>query len=123
MRQARADLSSKNDCWMAAIVALILITEVRAGAAHKPLSLHPANPHYFLFRDKPTILITSGEHYGAVLNLDFDYVPYLSELHRRGFNLTRTFAGTYREIPGSFKIVGNTLAPAPGRYAAPWARS
>ncbi len=33
---------------------------------------------------------------------------------RRGFNLTRTFSGTYREIPGSFKIPANTLAPAPG---------
>lgn len=27
-----------------------------------PISLHPDNPHYFLFRGKPTVLITSGEH-------------------------------------------------------------
>jgi len=40
-----------------------------------------------------------------------------------GFNHTRLFTGTYREIPGSFSIQGNTLAPAPGRYAAPWVRS
>lgn len=61
----------------------------------QPLRLHPDNPHYFLFRGKPTILLTSGEHYGAVLNLDFDYIRYLDELRACGFNLTRTFSGTY----------------------------
>src|SRR5512137_2699886 len=91
--------------------------------AARPLSLHPDNPHYFLFRGKPTVLITSGEHYGAVLNLDFDYKPYLEELQAHSLNLTRTFAGTYREVPGSFKITDNTLAPLPNRYASPWARS
>ncbi|MCA1685789.1 MAG: hypothetical protein LC745_07330 [Planctomycetia bacterium] len=111
--------------WLAASLVLFLRFPPMATAAPggKPIAPHPENPRYFLFEGKPTFLITSGEHYGAVLNLDFDFVPYLDELHRRGFNLTRTFAGTYREVPGSFKIVGNTLAPAPGRYAAPWARS
>jgi len=87
------------------------------------LQLHPENPHYFLWRGKPTVLITSGEHYGAVLNLDFDYRSYLAELHRCGLNLTRTFSGTYREIPGSFGITDNPLAPKPNRYICPWARS
>lgn len=88
-----------------------------------PLCLHPDNPHYFLFRGKPTVLVTSGEHYGAVLNLDFQYVRYLDALVRDGLNLTRTFSGVYREIPGSFKIKNNPLAPAPNRYISPWARS
>ena len=88
-----------------------------------PLSLHPQNPHYFLFRGKPTILITSGEHYGAVLNLDFDYAPYLKALRADGLNHTRVWAGTYREIPGSFGITDNSLAPRPNRYVCPWARS
>jgi hypothetical protein len=92
-------------------------------AAGQPLRLHPENPHYFLFRARPTVLITSGEHYGAVLNLDFDYVRYLDEIQARGLNLTRTFSGVYREIPGSFGITGNTLAPLPNRYISPWARS
>lgn len=87
----------------------------------RPLSLHPENGHYLLFRGKPTILITSGEHYGAVLNLDFDYVSYLNELESKALNLTRTFSGTYREIPGSFGITDNTLAPK--RYCSPWAES
>ena len=91
-------------------------------AASSPLRLHPENPHYFLFRGKPAVLVTSGEHYGAVLNLDFDHRPYLDELQRHGLNLTRTFSGTYREVPGSFKIRDNTLAPRPGRFSCPWAR-
>jgi hypothetical protein len=90
---------------------------------YHPLALHPKNPRYFLFRDKPVILITSGEHYGAVLNADFDYVRYLDELHAHGLNNTRTFVGSYREIPGSFNIADNTLAPRPNRFLCPWARS
>jgi hypothetical protein len=93
------------------------------GPASEPLSLHPENPHYFLFRKKPTILVTSAEHYGAVLNLDFDFYRYLDTLARDGLNLTRLWVGTYREIPGSFGITDNTLAPLPGRYVCPWARS
>jgi hypothetical protein len=89
----------------------------------EPIKLHPENPHYFLFRGKPAVLVTSGEHYGAVLNLDFNYVRYLDVLKAHGHNLTRTFSGTYREVPGSFGITGNTLAPAPGRFVCPWART
>jgi hypothetical protein len=89
----------------------------------KLLALHPDNPHYFVFREKPVFLITSGEHYGAVLNKEFNYAVYLDELRARGFNLTRTFSGTYREIPGSFKIVENTLAPEKENFVCPWARS
>jgi hypothetical protein len=88
------------------------------------LKLHPENPHYFLWRGKPTILITSGEHYGAVLNRDLDYVTYLDTLAADGLNLTRTFTGgAYYEPQGVFNIANNTLAPAPNRFLAPWARS
>ena len=76
-----------------------------------PLALHPDNPRYFVFRDRPALLVTSGEHYGAVLNADFNYTKYLDELQVHGFNLTRTFSGCYRELPGSFNIAENTLAP------------
>jgi hypothetical protein len=87
---------------------------------HEPLRLLPRNPHYFEFRGKPAILITSAEHYGAVLNLDFDYRTCLDTLASHGFNLTRVFGGSYRELPGSFGIATNTLAPKPGRFACPW---
>ncbi len=94
-----------------------------AAFSETPISLHPENPHYLLFRGKPSVLITSGEHYGAVLNLDFDFVPYLNELKRHGLNLTRTFSGVYCESARSFNIKGNPLAPAPDKYCAPWKRS
>jgi hypothetical protein len=103
------------------IAALVLAAVT--GAAPAPLALHPDNPRYFLFRGKPTVLVTSAEHYGAVLNLDFDYLRYLDTLGADGLNLTRLFSGTYHEVPSSFAITDNTLAPKPGRYAAPWARS
>lgn len=88
-----------------------------------PLSLHPQNPHYFLFRGKPVILIGSTEHYGAVINLDFDYIKYLDELTVSGMNITRTFSGIYVEPEGAFGIEKNTLAPAYSRFISPWARS
>jgi hypothetical protein len=84
--------------------------------------LHPANPHYFEYQGKPAVLVTSGEHYGALLNLDFDYAAYFAELQSKGLNHTRVFAGTYREVPGDFKIGNNTLAPRPDRFLAPWPR-
>ncbi|MBM3727049.1 MAG: glycoside hydrolase family 5 protein [Acidobacteria bacterium] len=89
----------------------------------QPLRLHGSNPHYFEFQGKPTVLITSGEHYGALINLDFDYALYFQTLARDRLNLTRVFTGAYREVPGNFSIAGNTLAPKPDRFLAPWPRS
>ena len=89
----------------------------------RPIQLHPDNQHYFLWRGKPTILITSGEHYGVALNRVFDYKKYLKTLESYGFNLTRTFSGAYCEPVGAFKIQNNTLAPAKEKLICPWIRS
>ena len=70
-----------------------LLIAAAALAAAEPIRLHPGNPHYFLFRGKPTVLITSGEHYGAVLNLDFDYKRYLKTLAADRLNLAMVFTG------------------------------
>jgi lysophospholipase L1-like esterase len=102
---------------------LVLVPLLLAAATPQsatPLRRHPSNPHYFEFRGQPAVLVTSGEHYGAVMNLDFDYVPYLNELQARNFNLTRLFSGMYVEGWGS---PWNTLNPAPNRYLTPWLRS
>lgn len=88
-----------------------------------PIQLHPDNSHYFLWRGRPTVLMGSTEHYGAVLNGDFDYLNYLSTLKADGLNLTRTFSGAYCEAVGNFNIANNTLAPAAGKLNCPWARS
>jgi hypothetical protein len=102
-----------------AVVLPLFATAI--GAA--PISVHPDNPHYFLFRGKPAVLITSGEHYGALLNGPFDFERYFDALQRDRLNLTRTFAGLYYEVPGDFGITANTLAPQPREYVGPYARS
>ncbi len=92
-------------------------------SAAEPIRLHPENSHYFEFRGKPTVLITSAEHYGAVLNGAFDYVKYLDTLAKDGLNMTRIFNGVYREIPNDFGIRFNTLAPKEQDFVAPYAKT
>ena len=106
-----------------ALLAAAPVAAVAQAAKPIPIALHPGNSHYFLWRGRPTILLTSGEHYGAVLNLDFDYRKYLDTLAADGMNYTRVFSGAYVEPEGAFKIARNTLAPRPGRFIAPWPRS
>ncbi len=94
-----------------------------ASSAESPIRLCTENPRYFEWEGKATVLVTSGEHYGSVINPDFDFVRYLASLQAAGLNHTRLFLGDYAEGPDSFGIVENPLAPAPGRFLAPWARS
>lgn len=100
-----------------------ILAMLQLSAMAKPISLHPDNPHYLLFRGKPTILIGSTEHYGAVLNWDIDYGRYLYALEESGLNVTRTFSGAYMEANQAFNITNNTLAPKPEKLLCPWARS
>lgn len=110
-------VQSKTVC-----IAALLAVPLASGAA--PVRLHPKNPHYFLLNGKAVVLITSGEHYGAVLNANFDFRRYLAALQSDGLNYTRMFGGSYLEVPSkSFGILRNTLAPSAGAYVAPWARS
>ena len=87
------------------------------------IRLFEANPHYLEFRGRPVVLVTSAEHYGAVLNSKFDHKKYLSTLNSHGFNLTRTFSGAYCEPDKAFKIKNNTLSPGEGALICPWRRS
>jgi hypothetical protein len=107
-----------------AAALLLGVAAGRSAESNQPVQLHPRNPHYFLFRGKAVALITSGEHYGAVLNADIDNKKYLATLAADGLNYTRIFGGIYVEVPGkSFGIRRNNLAPQPGRFVAPWMRS
>ena len=90
---------------------------------YEPIKLHPENGHYLFWRGQAVILITSAEHYGAVLNSRFDHKKYLSTLNSYGFNLTRTFSGAYCEPDKAFKIKNNTLSPGEGALICPWGRS
>jgi hypothetical protein len=93
-----------------------------AGGFAQTIRLHPSNPHYYLFNGQPTILITSAEHYGAVVNLDFDYVRYLDALKAYGMNYTRPWPGAVLEMVGEF-VKDNTMGPKPRRTIVPWAHS
>lgn len=104
------------------LVLLSLLAGASMGLSAAPIRLHPDNPRYFQWRGKPTVIITSGEHYGAVLNLDFEYRRYLDTLAKDKLNGTRLWAGAYAETGGNFGIADNTLNPASGRFISPWAR-
>ena len=122
-RRVRATIAGLSRHLMCLTGVILMVGLAAHSSAAESLRLHPDNPHYFLFRGEPTVIIGSGEHYGAVLNLDFDYVKYLDTLKRDGMNHTRLFVGPYCESDASFNIARNTLAPAPGRFACAWARS
>ncbi|MCP4613479.1 MAG: hypothetical protein GY845_32710 [Planctomycetes bacterium] len=124
----KLNISLKPGIFMCVVLLVLAGNSISVNAAQpakriKPIQLHPDNPHYFLWRGKPTVLITSGEHYGAVLNRAFNYKKYFKTLESYGFNLTRTFTGAYCEPIGAFKIQNNTLAPAKDKLICPWTRS
>ncbi len=104
-------------------LAFFFILSLYAGKAiADPIRLDSSNPHYFLYKGKPTILITSAEHYGAVVNRAFDYVPYLNSLKSYGLNYTRIYPGAMFEAKDKW-IRANTLGVEPDQLILPWARS
>lgn len=107
---------------MKAIFLLLILSVVSSlSFAQQPIKLLEENPHYFEYKGKPLALVTSAEHYGALVNADFDFETYLKTLHAEGMNYTRIFMGSYFEIPGiSFGIKNNSLSPEPGNAITPW---
>ena len=101
-------------------LAATLAPAIEHAHGKEPLKLLPQNPHYFLFRGRATPLVASTEHYGSVLNADFDQRRYLDEIKAAGLNYTRIFTGAMSEHWGE---PFNTLNPPRGRLLAPWARS
>ena len=99
-------------------LSFLLVTTIARGQ----INLNKENPHYFDYKGKPTILIASGEHYGAVINKAFDYKKYLKTLHKIGLNHTRIFLGDYVEKDSAFCINKNTLNPK-ANLITPWKRS
>ncbi len=86
------------------------------------IGIHLENPHYFSYKGKPVLLITSAEHYGAVVNNGFDYIAYFDTLKRYQLNYTRIYTGAYTETKNQV-IEGNTLGLTPGDAILPWPRS
>jgi hypothetical protein len=87
-----------------------------------PISIHPDNPHYFLYDGQPRILNAATEHYGAVLNRNFNYVSYLEEAADKQATLSRCFL-LFRELEGLPWNPHSPCKPIPGEYLAPFART
>ncbi len=87
-----------------------------------PITLHPDNPHYFLYHGNPLFLITSDQHYGAVTNIDFDYTTFLDTLAAYGMNFTRIYPGAYIEKDGEY-MPDNNLGARNGRQILPWVKT
>jgi hypothetical protein len=103
--------------------SLPLLLAASIAATAQPLQRYKPNPRYLAYQNKPIVVVGAGEHYGAVVNLDFDYRTYLRATAADGMNTTRLFTGAYVEKLGDFGIQKNTLAPAAGRLVLPWQRS
>ncbi|HEX5483298.1 MAG TPA: hypothetical protein VFZ08_11805 [Terriglobia bacterium] len=104
------------------MLAAVLVLAFCGANCAQPITLCPSSHHYYYFQGRPTILITSAEHYGAVINRDFDYIRYLDKLKAYGMNYTRIYPGVLFEPMGKF-LPGNTLGPRPASVILPWARS
>lgn len=92
-----------------------------ADAAAEPITIHPKNSKYFLFRGKPLVLIAASEHYGSVVNRRFDFERYLVEAADRKQTVTRTFL-LYRELQ-SARNPCSPVKPESPDYVAPWPRT
>jgi hypothetical protein len=87
-----------------------------------PITLNPENSHYFLYNGNPLFLITSDQHYGAVTNMDFDYITFLDTLAAYGMNFTRIYPGAYIEKDGEY-MPDNNLGARNGRQILPWVKT
>jgi len=105
----------------ALLLVLLIGCQTKLPVTQNVIGLHPENPNYFQYKGKPTILVTSGEHYGAVMNGDFNFQKYLATLHLAGLNYTRIFLGPYSELGDNlFGITNNTMNPKPESWLTPW---
>ena len=80
------------------------------------------NPHYYQYKGKEVLLITSAEHYGAIISRKFDYVRYFDALAEFGLNYTRIYPGAIVE-PEGFWLREDMMTPASEDMILPWARS
>ena len=110
MKKIRLKLCAWQTARLLGATCICVLLQLPLTAA--PIRQHPDNPRWLEWRGQATALITSAEHYGAVLNPDFDFHRYLETLQRDGMNYTRLFAGSYVEPPGAFGIERNKIGRA-----------
>jgi len=90
-------------------------------ASENVIGISEKNPHYYRYKGKEILLITSAEHYGAVISKTFDYVKYFDALAEYGLNYTRIYPGGFVEPAGKW-LPDDNMAPGPD-LIVPWARS
>jgi len=95
---------------------LALLCSLGFAQTDGPVRVDPHNPHYFNYRGKPLILVTSDHTWFAVHAADFDFVRFLDKLAANGNNFTRIYPGahpvTYANQPRIFPWAQD----ASGRY-------
>jgi len=100
---------------------LVLTSSDAKRQAAAPISIHPQNPKYFLFRGKPLALITASEHYGSVVNRAFNYRRYLDDAADKKQTLTRTFL-LFREQQNT-RNPSSPIKPESPDFIAPYPRT
>ncbi len=85
------------------------------------VSLHPDNPRFFLFRNRPLILLAATEHYGSVINRAFDFERYLTDAADKHQTMTRTFL-LFREQQ-SARNPSSPCKPESPDFVTPWPRT
>ena len=85
------------------------------------VSLHPENPRYFVFRNRPLILLAATEHYGSVINRAFDFERYLADAADKHQTMTRTFL-LFREQQ-SARNPSSPCKPESPDFVTPWPRT
>ncbi len=79
------------------LAALLAASSAQAVFPAEPIRIHPESSKYFLFRGRALVLLTPTEHYGSVLNRNFDFERYLRDAADKRITLTRTFL-LFREL-------------------------
>jgi hypothetical protein len=105
-----------------------------------PIRIHPQNSELFEFRGRPLVLLTATEHYGAVINRNFDYLTYLDDMASKRQTLSRCFL-LFHELSTFNSSSGNDnplfgapeavrpvnphshCKPLAGEYVSPFART
>jgi hypothetical protein len=97
------------------------VGQADSGQTSDPITIHPMNPKYFVFRGKPIVLIAATEHYGSVVNRRFDFERYLRAAAKSKQTLTRLFL-LYRELQTA-RNPCSPLKPESPDFVAPYVRT
>ena len=98
------------------VVSFVLLTPLGFAQAEGPIKIDPTNPHYFNYRGRPLVLVTTDNTWFTVTATDYDFVKFIDALAANGNNFTRLYPGahpvTYANQPRIFPWVRE----ADGRY-------